>query len=70
MSLKEWEKLPENKSKVTYMEAEKMVAARIQFNISMLERAMGLTLENYARLQQTCKEKYKNKTKHQQTSKP
>jgi hypothetical protein len=70
MSLKEWEKLPENKSKVTYMEAEKMVAARIQFNISMLERAMGLTLENCARLQQTCKEKYKNKTKHQQTSKP
>ena len=62
--------LEENQSKVTYMEAEEMVAAQMQFNISTLERAMGLTLENCARLQQTCKEKYKNKTKHQQTSKP
>ena len=70
MSMQEWEILAENQSKVTYMEAEEMVAAQMQFNISTLERAMGLTLENCARLQQTCEEKYKNKTKHQQTSKP
>ena len=52
MNQSEWNKLVENQS--TVMHAEAVIAAQRQFNVSTLEKAMGLTLKNCAILQELC----------------